>query len=146
VVFDGVECHGYRLPTEAEFEYATRAGSQTRFWSGDTVADLDGVAWFRSDEEFGPPVETHPVGELYPNPWGLYDVHGNVREWVHDLYGEYIAEDQMDPIGAEASRLRVSRGGSVFSDPNLHRAAFRFRDPPRFSFSDLGFRIVRTVP
>ena len=104
VVFAGTDCLGYRLPTEAEWEYATRAGATTLFWFGDDAAELGEVGWYRGNsavEVVGEEVAvSHPVARLRANPWGLYDVHGNVAEWVHDWHREYGAADQTDPPGA----------------------------------------------
>jgi formylglycine-generating enzyme required for sulfatase activity len=99
VPFAGTDCLGYRLPTEAEWEYAARAGTTTVFWSGDEVADLDGVGWHLGNSAMNDAFETHPVGQLRANPWGLFDVHGNVLEWVHDWHRAYGAAERTDPPG-----------------------------------------------
>jgi formylglycine-generating enzyme required for sulfatase activity len=94
----------YRLPTEAEWEYACRAGGQ----EPDTAPNLDDVAWWGKNSKN----ETHPVGQKKPNAWGLYDMRGNVMEWVQDGYGPYSPEAQVDPQGPPSGRARVLRGGS----------------------------------
>jgi formylglycine-generating enzyme required for sulfatase activity len=96
----------YRLPTEAEWEYACRATSIGSFCFGDSVWSLGEYAWFGE----GPTGTTHPVGQKKPNRWGLYDMHGNVAEWCQDWFGEN-AIDEMDPIGPDEGLLRVLRGG-----------------------------------
>ena len=100
---------GYRLPTEAEWEYACRAGTTSKWFCGDDPAELDSYAWFaeNSDEK------VHLVGKKAPNPRGLHDMHGNVWEWCWDWYGDYAGEMQRDPIGDEKGQYRVLRGGSA---------------------------------
>jgi formylglycine-generating enzyme required for sulfatase activity len=108
----------YRLPTEAEWEYAARAGTTTRYWFGDNEVGLDEVAWHRNNSS----QTTHPVGQKNPNPWGLYDMYGNVAEWVNDWGGKYPGNaDQIDPRGTAnipiVAASHVFRGGSWKSDP-----------------------------
>ncbi|ETW92366.1 MAG: hypothetical protein ETSY2_53610, partial [Candidatus Entotheonella gemina] len=126
---------GYRLPTEAEWEYACRAGSQTRFFFGDDADKLDRYAWLRG---FG-----YPVGQKEPNDWGLYDMYGNVLEWCWDWYGPYTEESQIDPSGPQGGNYRVLRGGWSFGDPVGLRSAGRLRFEPEFRDEDIGFRCVR---
>ena len=103
-------CSGcYRLPTEAEWEYAARAGSSTAYSFGDNEEDLAQYGWYGERWDEG---STHPVGEKQPNQWGLYDMHGNVWEWVADGYGDYEAVAVVDPVGREDGSSRVIRGGS----------------------------------
>jgi len=98
----------YRLPTEAEWEYACRAGGP------DMVADPDDVAWWKENSKNKVAgFLTHPVGQKKPNAWGLYDMRGNVWEWVQDRYGPYTAEAQVDPQGPSSGGERVFRGGSM---------------------------------
>ncbi|MDR1166234.1 MAG: formylglycine-generating enzyme family protein [Deltaproteobacteria bacterium] len=104
----GSEGRQYRLPTEAEWEMAARAGSQTSYFFGNDRDHLGDYAWHDSNSD----AQTHPVGLKKPNPWGLYDIYGNVREWVQDYYGEYAASPQVDPTGPSSGGARVSRGGS----------------------------------
>jgi formylglycine-generating enzyme required for sulfatase activity len=151
-VLPGAE--GARLPTEAEWEYACRAGSETAYWSGDTVDDLERVGWFRENSEG----RTHQVGEKPRNDFGLYDVHGNVLEWTLSRYKSSYAEratgveedplsvnpDESagdDPAGAGGGG-RVMRGGSFWVGARWARSAYRVIWYPGFEIRDRGFRVV----
>jgi len=129
-----------RLPTEAEWEYACRAGSTTRFHFGDDVnhTSLGDYAWY--DANSGE--STHPVGRKKPNAWGLYDMHGNVHEWCSDKYGDYRNAKQIDPTGPASGGVRVFRGGSRQEPGGGCRSAHRGRTSPRIHWSDLGLRVV----
>ena len=135
--FVGVTCTGYRLPTEAEWEYAARAGTTTA-----TYAERSSVAWF--SENGGN--ETHPVGEKRANAWGLHDMLGNVWEWTSDWYCKYPTGSVSDPTAAQAGPLRVNRGGSWSRLARLVRAATRGGSAPGIRDDSLGFRLVRTAP
>jgi formylglycine-generating enzyme required for sulfatase activity len=115
------EGKAYRLPTEAEWEYACRAGSTTRFYSGDDDQALYGVGWYNGNSGDKP----HPVGQKKPNAWGLYDMHGNLWEWCEDGYGEYPNGDQVDPTGPAQGAECVLRGGSWLNDSGDCRSATR---------------------
>ncbi len=133
---------GYRLPTEAEWEYACRAGATTAYSFGDDVSQLGKYAWHSGNS-------THPVGGLRPNAWGLFDMHGNVWEWCHDRYAPYERLQVVsDPIGpAEGSRVnRVLRGGALSHRPRFVRAANRSDGPPDNRDPNVGFRLARTIP
>ena len=128
----------YRLPTEAEWEYACRAGTSTRYSCGDEL-DL-ACAWFRDNSDR----QTHPVGEKRPNGWGLYDMHGNVWEWCSDWYGSgyYGGSPSADSEGPSTGSFRVSRGGSWDFSGRSCRSAFRYWFRPGFRYYDLGFRVA----
>ena len=137
---------GYRLPTEAEWEYACRAGSRTRYSFGMAASDLKDYGWFK--ENAGGTL--HDVGERKPNAWGLYDMHGNVWEWCHDVYVETYYRDSpaANPRGPAAGDERVLRGGSWRNSAERCRSASRHSEPPAFADTcfdvDLyGFRCVR---
>lgn len=136
---------GYRLPTEAEWEYACRAGTTTRYWSGNQASDLAHVGW--SQENSGK--RTHVVGELQPNPFGLYDMHGNVWEWVEDcwdplFYRSCAASIAVDPQPESLSEsARLQRGGDYYYfDAIQCSSASRYAYPPTNWDSGLGFRVV----
>ena len=128
------------LPTEAQWEYACRAGSQTRFWSGDRVADLAGVAWFAVNSGDQP----HAVRQKPANPWGLCDMHGNVWQWCQDWHAAYARDAVTDPSGPDAGNERVLRGGSWSSEADVCRAAYRFSYPPSYRLMTVGLRVVVT--
>jgi formylglycine-generating enzyme required for sulfatase activity len=130
----------YRLPTEAEWEYACRAGSTTRYCFGDEAAQLQDYAWYEVNSER----KTHPVGRLKPNAWGLYDMHGNVWEWCRDWYGDYAVGPLVDPPVPDAGASRVLRGGSWGNNSWLLRSAVRSYYNPVFRINNLGFRVART--
>jgi len=129
------EANGYRLPTEAEWEYACRAGTQTPFYSGTSVSD----AGWHSGNSGG---RTRPVGEKQPNAWGLYDMHGNVLEWCWDLLGNYASGSQSDPQGANSENRRVYRGGCWRFESYQARSAYRFGNQPSLRINFVGFRVV----
>ncbi len=137
--------HLYRLPTEAEWEYAARAGSETAFSFGDISEDkpLQQYAWY----ELNSGKQSHPVGTLQPNAWGLYDMHGNISEWVQDWYGKkfYSVSPQVDPKGPATGEKRVVRGGSWIHQAYSCRSAFRGYFSADYTDSDFGFRIVREI-
>jgi formylglycine-generating enzyme required for sulfatase activity len=140
---EGVE---YRLPTEAQWEYACRAGTTTTYSFGDDTSRLGEYAWYVANSQR----KSHPVGKLKPNAWGLYDMHGNVWEWCHDRYAPYERLQVVsDPIGpAEGSRVnRVLRGGAFYNQPMNVRAANR-NDlrPTGLPELHIGFRLARTYP
>ncbi len=132
-------CTGYRLPTEAEWEYATRAGTTTAYSFGDDASELDEYAWYPRNS--GNRVQA--VGTKRANPWGLYDMHGNVWEWVWDWYGPYPSQTATDPTGPESGSLRVLRGGSFWFTPWDLRSAGRDGDGPGYRLRDRGLRCVR---
>ncbi|MCX7046265.1 MAG: SUMF1/EgtB/PvdO family nonheme iron enzyme [Candidatus Sumerlaeota bacterium] len=130
----------YCQPTEAQWEYACRAGSNGRYCFGATESQLGEYAWF--DGNSGS--QTHPVGQKKPNQWGLFDMHGNVYEWCADWYGAYTAEKQRNPSGPSSGDFRVLRGGSWNRVPVRCRSAARGYSAPVSRNNYLGFRLART--
>ncbi len=146
--FVGGGCLGYRLPTEAEWEYAARAGSTEATYEGDLVEDACGrdavlvnIAWYCENSGQTP----HPVGEKRPNAWGLSDMLGNVYEWTNDGWAAYVGGPEPDPRGPQpAGGFRVFRGGSWLNYGRSARAAFRSSGTPDGSGSDAGLRPARS--
>jgi formylglycine-generating enzyme required for sulfatase activity len=138
---------GYRLPTEAEWEYACRAGTTTPFNTGNNIitrnANYDGNNPYNNNAKGEYRQKTTPVGSFAPNAWGLYDMHGNVWEWCWDWYGAYSSGAQTDPVGASSGAGRVYRGGSWGSYAELARSAYRSGNAPSYRYDSLGFRLVR---
>ena len=130
------------LPSEAQWEYACRAGTTAKFNLGDQDSDLEQAAWFRMNSG----VQTNAVGQKKPNAWGLYDMHGNVWEWCADWYANYSAETAADPQGPEQGQFRVQRGGSWISDPGFCRSAYRASNAPDARLDSIGFRVVGSLP
>ena len=127
----------YRLPTEAEWEYAARAGT-----TGPYAGDLDAMAWYEQNSGR----TTHPVGTKAANAWGLYDMHGNVWEWVQDWDGNYDASAVTDPVGPSSGSYRVLRGGSWRHESQYCRSADRNSSSPGYRGYFLGLRLLRTSP
>ena len=128
----------YRLPTEAEWEYACRASTTTRWCMGDDPAQLDQFAWVR--DQVG--CSTHPVGRKKPNAFGLYDMHGNVWEWCLDRFRPYPDAPEVDPSGASAGPMGVLRGGACArAEVDRTRSAARLRRKPSYRFNKYGFRV-----
>ncbi|MCL2243764.1 MAG: formylglycine-generating enzyme family protein [Treponema sp.] len=132
------DADGYRLPTEAEWEYACRAGTTTAFNTGDSI-NTDQANYHT---EYGPNRITSIVGSYPANPWGLYDMHGNVLEWCWDRYGSYLNKPEIDPTGANRGDNRVVRGGAFYYRSNKARSAFRNSYNPLHRHVCIGFRVV----
>ncbi|MDR0881623.1 MAG: SUMF1/EgtB/PvdO family nonheme iron enzyme [Candidatus Adiutrix sp.] len=129
----------YRLPTEAEWEYAARAGTNSPYSFGDDESELGDYAWYGHNSGHN----THPVGRKQPNAWGLHDMHGNVWEWVEDWYGVYSSSHSSDPRGPSSGSLRVNRGESWYSPAEDCRSAIRSYASPGSRYSRLlGFRLA----
>lgn len=130
----------YRLPTEAEWEYACRAGTTTEFSFGDDLAQLGEYAWYGKTSNG----RSEKVGTKRPNPFGLFDMHGNTREWCADWYGKtwYKQSPTEDPVGPETGTGRVLRGGKWLNKVPYLRSAFRFDMPPTYRSQYFGFRVV----
>ena len=134
----------YRLPSEAEWEYATRAGTTTRFWWGDDDSKAAEYAWYKENSAG----QTHRAGSKPANAFGLYDMVGNVWQWTEDCYAESYNHAPMDGIASEAGKdcLRVDRGSSWLYPAWLLRSATRERNPADFRDVIMGFRVARTLP
>jgi formylglycine-generating enzyme required for sulfatase activity len=134
----------YRLPTEAEWEYAARAGSQTVYSFDNDAKTLREYAWFGNEGYGG---DTHEVGQKKPNAWGLVDMHGNVWEWVQDWYDPNYYQHSLasDPKGAETGQYKVYRGGSWIAKSPLLRSATRYSGLPTTRSGDIGLRLVREI-
>jgi formylglycine-generating enzyme required for sulfatase activity len=141
--------NGYRLPTEAEWEYACRAGTTSGYSFGDEARQVGDFAWFADNSG----KKTHPVGRKKPNPWGLFDMHGNLAEWCQDIYAlnYYKTSPEKAPRGPDEGNEYVLRGGSWKSPADALRSAYRTGEAPGFSDACLardaiGFRCVRKAP
>ena len=148
--FAGLDCPGYRLPTEAEWEYAARGGATTAFPTGDPMfigcdldTNLDQVGWYCGNACMGALCPVRASAQKAPNAWGLYDVLGNVAEWVNDWMAPYDLQDLTDPQGPSSGRLKVVRGGDVGRTVRECRLADRFQQQPD-RLSIIGFRVART--
>lgn len=140
--FDG----GYRLPSEAEWEYAARAGTTTAFSFGPDDKDFTKYAYYGLMPPYNDPNCKHPVLSGIPNAWGLHQMHGNVFEWCWDFYAKRYDPYQLtDPFGAPAGEMRVERGGTGRLGPMYARSAARMMDVAPLTRFDLGFRIVRNT-
>jgi formylglycine-generating enzyme required for sulfatase activity len=136
----------YRLPTEAEWEYACRAWTSTRFSYGDDpgYTNILNHGWHHANSDW----QTHPVGQKLPNPWGLHDMYGNVWEWCQDWIGDYAGGTAVDPQGPTTGSDRVIRGGVWYGGggldglPGFCRSASRDRSDPGGRGNALGFRAV----
>ena len=128
----------YRLPTEAEWEYACRAGSKTAYSFEDEEGLLPEHGWFNRNSSN----RTHTVGLLEPNAWGLYDMHGNVWEWCSDWYGDYPKGAVSDPTGPKDGSFRVRRGGGWYGEAAGCRSANRSGSSPSLRSGNLGFRVA----
>jgi sulfatase modifying factor 1 len=142
------QANGYRLPTEAEWEYACRAGTDGECFFGGAARKLKDYVWFAQDSGN----KTHPVGQKKPNPWGLFDMYGNVAEWCNDFYSRnyYRQSPAKNPKGPSEGKERVLRGGAWNSSASSCRSSYRVGDP---SINDtclasdaIGFRCVRNAP
>ena len=134
--------YSYRLPTEAEWEYACRAGSTTKYSYGDDVSQLGEYAWYDGNSDY----RTHPVGQKKPNNWGLCDMHGNVWEWCQDQFHEGYSGAPADGSAWEGSKkLRVLRGGASDACGNCSSSAARAGDVPDRRAATLGVRVVATL-
>jgi formylglycine-generating enzyme required for sulfatase activity len=158
----------YRLPTEAEWEYACRAGTTTEYSFGDSDSELGDYAWFgdnsgarqidalnlwNTDKDnygrrlFDNTCRTHPVGQKKPNPWGFYDMHGNVWEWCQDWHGYHPSGSVTDPAGPASGSSRLLRGGSFINHSSVVRSALRNLSlRPGNRVYNVGFRLARTNP
>ena len=135
---NGLTGRHFRLPTEAEWEYAARGGNQSRHTQYSGSDNIDEVAWYRENSGN----KTHPVKTKQPNELGIYDMTGNVWEWCQDWYGSYSSSAQTNPTGASSGSNRVYRGGSLFNNPRRCRSSDRIFITPVHEGSDLGLRLV----
>ena len=136
--------NGFRLPTEAEWEFACRAGSITPWCFGDLVLDVGQYAWYYDNAQ----LETHSVGGKKPNGWGLYDMHGNVMEWCNDWYNDFYYQQDLpeeDPMGPNDGLGRVLRGGAWQFGAEATRSAYRNSANPDSTSNVIGFRVVRNA-
>ena len=141
---EGVE---YRLPTEAQWEYTCRAGTTTAYSFGDDVSKLGQHAWYNKNTSDIGETYAHCVGQKLPNPWGLYDMHGNIYEWCQDWNAPYGNEKAIsDPMGPIQGVFRELRGGSFHLFSLYARSAYRIDSAPAVRDSNFGFRPARTYP
>ena len=144
-----MEANGYRLPTEAEWEYACRSGTSTPFFTGNNIstseANYDGNRPYNNSPRGVYREKTTPVGSFVPNSFGIFDMHGNVGEWCWDWNAEYERGEQTDPHGAASGVYRVFRGGSWNNSADFLRSARRSGYSPSGSGYYLGFRLVRNA-
>jgi formylglycine-generating enzyme required for sulfatase activity len=147
LVTRNADANGYRLPTEAEWEYACRAGTTTPFSTGNNVttnqANFNGYYPYNNNAKGTSREKTTTVGSFTPNAWGLYDMHGNVWEWCWDWSGDYSSNAQTDPVGAISADQRVIRGGSWYNYGRHLRSANRGVELPENREDRTGFRLVR---
>ncbi len=140
----------YSAPTEAQWEYACRGGTQTPFSFGETIstdqANYNGEYIYGEGKKGVNREKPLPVGSLQPNAWGLYDMHGNVSEWCADFFGRYASDAQADPTGPEEGKLLVLRGSSWRSYPGACRSAFRVGCPSNRRSYNVGIRVVCALP
>ena len=141
------QCEGYRLPTEAEWEYAARAGTTTALYSGDITVrggpdpNADAIGWYNSNAN---PYLPKAVRGKLPNAWGLYDMSGNVWEWTWDWMDDYPAGPVTNPTGPEQGLFRIIRGGGVGSSASDLRSAYRLNFEPDTRVYLIGFRLARS--
>ncbi len=148
VTFAGLGCDGYRYPTESEWEYAARAGTTSAFYTGPisnatgSEPAMDRAGWYAANSGN----TMHGVGQKEANAFGLYDMHGNLWEWVHDWYGDYSSSLGVDSVGPQSGTYRIIRGGSWNNNPLYCRSAQRLRYNPDYRYDNLGLRPSRSVP